>query len=238
MKTNKPNYAFIDNENVNVSVQKQKRKIDRGKFREWLRTQWNVEVAYMFMGYLEEFEPMYEFFRSLDYVLVFRPMNPNPDIPNKWNIDTDLVLQAMIDWPNYHQAVIVSWDGDFASLVKHLQEQWKLSTVIVPNERRYSSFLGTAAWWHLLSLNNLKNELRYKAGGKKNTKVNKPKQMQKQDIKQSVKAKPQTQPQQPKPQPQQSKSQPQQQKSQQSKPHHKPRKDRGASGVHDDRFYA
>jgi len=51
---------------------------------------------------------MYEFFTSLGYTLVFRPMNPNPDVPNKGNIDTDLVLQAMIDRPNYHQAVIVS----------------------------------------------------------------------------------------------------------------------------------
>ncbi|MBP7848225.1 hypothetical protein KA013_03360 [Patescibacteria group bacterium] len=49
MNTHNYNYAFIDNENVNVSVQKQKWKIDRGKFRERLRTERNVEVAYMFM---------------------------------------------------------------------------------------------------------------------------------------------------------------------------------------------
>ncbi len=49
MNPNRANFAFIDNENVNVSVQKQKWKIDRGKFRERLRPERNVEVAYMFM---------------------------------------------------------------------------------------------------------------------------------------------------------------------------------------------
>ncbi len=167
MTPSKENYAFIDNENVNVSVQKQKRKLDRGKFRERLEKERKVKVAYMFMGYLEEYEPMYEFFTSLGYTLVFRAMNPNPDVPNKWNIDTDLVLQAMIDWPNYDQAVIVSGDGDFASLAKHLDGQGKLATVIVPNEHRYSWFLNEATGGKIVSLNLLKTELRYKPSGKK-----------------------------------------------------------------------
>ncbi|MBP7848224.1 NYN domain-containing protein [Patescibacteria group bacterium] len=77
------------------------------------------------------------------------------------------MLQAMIDRPNYNQAVIVSGDGDFASLVKHLNEQKKLATVIVPNERRYSGFLNEASGDKIVSLSLLKTTLRYKPSPQK-----------------------------------------------------------------------
>jgi len=35
-------------------------------------------------------------------------MHTAEHIPNKGNIDTDLVLHAMIQYRNYHQAIIVS----------------------------------------------------------------------------------------------------------------------------------
>lgn len=138
-------YAFIDNENVNVSVQKQGRKIDRAKFRKRLKKEKHVEVAYMFMGYLPDYQEMYTFFQSLGYVLIFKPMSTNPNAPHKGNIDAELVLQAMIDIENYSQAIIVTGDGDFSCLVSYLRAQGKLESVIVPNQERYSELLNQAA---------------------------------------------------------------------------------------------
>lgn len=166
----KPNYAYIDNENVNISVQKQGWKIDWGKLRNWLKKEYNVEKAYMFMWYLEEFTPMYKFFESLGYTLIFKPMNPNPKIPNKWNVDAELVLQAMIDYRSYYQAIIVSGDGDFACLVRHLQQRRKLGQVIVPNEKRYSDLLDEAAPGLITSLTPLKKKLSYRYPSPKKSK--------------------------------------------------------------------
>ena len=59
------NYAFIDNENVNISVQRQGWKIDWGKLYSRLQDSFYVTKAYMFMGYLEQYQPMYDFFESL-----------------------------------------------------------------------------------------------------------------------------------------------------------------------------
>jgi uncharacterized LabA/DUF88 family protein len=42
--------------------------------------------------------------------LIFKPVNPNPRIPNKGNVDAELVLQAMIDKDVYDKAVLVSGD--------------------------------------------------------------------------------------------------------------------------------
>ena len=58
----------------------------------------------------------------------------------KGNIDADLVLHAMIQYDNYHQAVIVSGDGDFYCLIEYLSKAKKLFKIIVPN-RKYSSLL-------------------------------------------------------------------------------------------------
>jgi uncharacterized LabA/DUF88 family protein len=50
----------------------------------------------------------------------------------------------MIDKHIYDQAVLVSGDGDFACLARHLREENKLSRVIVPNEERYANLLEEA----------------------------------------------------------------------------------------------
>ena len=41
----------------------------------------------------------------------------------KGNCDADLVLKAMVEYPNYEQAVIVNGDGDFYSLIDHLNRR-------------------------------------------------------------------------------------------------------------------
>ena len=58
-------------------------------------------------------------FQEFGYVLVFKPvLPPKQGGKPKGNVGADLVLQAMIDYPNYKEvAVIVISDGDFYCLV-------------------------------------------------------------------------------------------------------------------------
>lgn len=165
-KTKPSNYAFIDNENVNMSIQKQWWKMDRGKLRRWLSRHHHVTKAYMFMGYTPEHQEMYTYFQHLGYVLVFKPMLNLGSGVKKWNVDAELVLQAMIDVNEYDQAVIVSGDGDFACLVRYLYAQQKLDTLIVPNIQRYSDLLNHAAKEKLISFTNLKRSLAYRSHSK------------------------------------------------------------------------
>lgn len=140
----KSNFAYIDNSNVNYSVSAQHWKLNWGEFRKYLAETHNVSVAYMFLGYVKEQEDMYTFFESLGYSLVFKPVTEVKD-ELKGNIDAELVLQTMIDYPHYEKAVIVTGDGDIACLVEHLNKHNKLETLIIPNERRYSEFLKIVA---------------------------------------------------------------------------------------------
>ena len=51
------------------------------------------------------------------------------------------MLHAMIQYPNYNKAIIVSGDGDFHCLIEYLEEQGKLAYIVIPNPKKYSALL-------------------------------------------------------------------------------------------------
>ena len=69
----KKNYAFIDSQNLNVGVQKFGWKMDWKKFRKYLTDVYGIEKAFMFIGYVPEFEAMYEQLHESGYMVVLKP---------------------------------------------------------------------------------------------------------------------------------------------------------------------
>lgn len=69
----KGNFAFIDSQNLNVGVQKFGWKMDWAKFRKFLADNYNVTKAFMFIGYVPEFESMYEQLHNAGYMIVLKP---------------------------------------------------------------------------------------------------------------------------------------------------------------------
>lgn len=139
-------YAFIDSQNLNVSVQKFGWKMDWKRFRQFLADKYNVEKAFMFIGYVPEFEAMYQQLHETGYLIVLKPTfdmtrprqeeDPTKDKkderPTKGNIDADLVLWAMKELKNYDKGILVSGDGDFYSLVEYLEGEGKLLKILTP----------------------------------------------------------------------------------------------------------
>jgi uncharacterized LabA/DUF88 family protein len=146
------NFAFIDNQNLNLGIQKNGWKMDWRKFRNYLRQEFDVGTAYMFIGYMQENEDLYNQMHEAGYLVVLKPTlnmfhipeeNPAKDEEKKQvkgNVDVELVLWAVKEMPNYDKAVIISGDGDFFSLVEYLKEHNKLKNLLVPN-RQYSTLL-------------------------------------------------------------------------------------------------
>lgn len=146
-------YAFIDSQNVNVTVQKHGWKMDWKKLRSFLADQYNVTKAYMFIGYVPEFEAMYQQLHEAGFLIVLKPtfdmtrprLEDKPASgegendkeedkrPTKGNVDADLVLWAMKEMPHYSKAIIVSGDGDFYGLVEYLEQQKKLLKLMTPS---------------------------------------------------------------------------------------------------------
>jgi len=156
------NFVFIDTQNINLSVRDQWWKLDRKKFNKYLRKKYKASKVYLFIWYIPENQSMYTFFQDIGYTLIFKPVLELKNWKTKWNVDAELVLQAMIDYNRYDKAIIITWDGDFSCLVKHFYEKNKLLTLIVPNEKKYSIFLKKTAREKIDSLTNFKWKLEYK----------------------------------------------------------------------------
>ncbi|MBI4101067.1 NYN domain-containing protein [Candidatus Microgenomates bacterium] len=155
------NYTFIDSQNLNLGIRAQGWRLDWSRFKRYLQSQWHVTKAYLFIGYIEEQEKMYKDLRAMGYTLVFKPTVTHGE-EVKGNVDVELVLQVMSDWNKYHQAVVISGDGDFYSLVKHLIERNKLAALIVPHRRRYSSLYNDLPEEYVHFMDKLRHQLSYK----------------------------------------------------------------------------
>ena len=136
-------YAFIDSQNLNLGVKSQGWKLDWRKFRQYLRNKYNVTKAYLFIGQLSGNESLYAFLQECGYVLIFKPTlsrRVGDQVKTKGNVDAELVLHTMIQYKNYHGAIIVSGDGDFHCLIEYLEAKGKLLKILAPT-KHYSSLL-------------------------------------------------------------------------------------------------
>jgi uncharacterized LabA/DUF88 family protein len=179
----KKTYAFIDSQNLNLGTQRMGWKMDWRKFRKFLKDQYNVEKAFLFIGYILENESMYEYMHSLGYLVVLKPtleinlsqqtkndQNKQSDEKNlvKGNVDTEIVLTALKEINNYSKAIIVSADGDFYSLIEFLAAKNKLGYIMTPSWQ-YSTLLKEFEKY-IINLDNYKKQLKYTGFSKKQTK--------------------------------------------------------------------
>lgn len=156
------NYAFIDNQNVYMAMKAMGWRLDWEKLRRYLKEKYSVETAYMFIGYLPGNRHLYEVFQKAGYIVIFKDVLENKDGTVKGNVDVELVLQVMMDYPVYDQAIIMSGDGDFASLIKYLVEKDKFKMLLVPNQKKYSFLLRKAAKKSINSMDALREKLEIK----------------------------------------------------------------------------
>jgi uncharacterized LabA/DUF88 family protein len=162
MKQKANNFAFIDSQNLNLSIQQLGWKLDFGRFRTYLREKYNVQKAYLFIGFMEEQRNMYRALQEKGYILIFKPTIRNHDGKTKGNCDAELVLQAMIDLDEYDNAVLVSGDGDFHCLIVYLIQQEKFAKLLVPNQKKYSALLKKLPSEYLGFVSDLQSKLEYK----------------------------------------------------------------------------
>ncbi len=161
--TDRKNFAFIDSQNLNLAIRAQGWFLSFRKFRVYLREKYGVDRAYMFIGFIQGNQSLYNALQEAGFICVFRPTLTYKDGTTKGNCDAELVLQAMIDLAEYDRAVIVSGDGDFHCLVKYLIEKEKLAALLIPDKRKYSALLKFRMFRpHLRFMNDLREKLQHK----------------------------------------------------------------------------
>lgn len=141
MQKHENNFAFIDSQNLNLSIRNLGWQLDFEKFRIYLKEKYSVTRAYLFMGYIPTNHRLYARLQDMGYVCIFKPTLQYPGEKIKGNCDAELVLQSMIDFDYYQHALVVTGDGDFHCLIKYLISQNKLEKLLIPNQQHYSSLL-------------------------------------------------------------------------------------------------
>lgn len=160
MKKKEVVYAFIDSQNLNLGVIDSGWRLDFARFRKYISAKYNVNKAFLFIGYIPKNQSLYESLKKAGYKIIFKPTikGKKKDSGTKGNVDAELVLHSMIEFPNYDKAVIISGDGDFYCLAEYLKKKNKLLKIIVPNDK-YSSLLRKFANY-IVSVNLFKDKVK------------------------------------------------------------------------------
>ncbi len=153
------NFAFIDAQNTHLGVKSLGWELDWTKFRVYLKDKYHVGTAYVFIGFMQEYQALYSSLQKAGYILVFKPVILDANKKPKGNCDADLVLYTMLERDNYDKAILVSSDGDFYSLVQHLYQSGKLETVLSPYFKTCSKLLKKEAKEKIHFMDNLKKKI-------------------------------------------------------------------------------
>ena len=129
------NFAYIDGANLYEANKELGWKLDYGRFRVWLKDKYSVTRAYLFMGMIPKYAPLYTKLQEAGFTLVFKQTVYDGNGKPKGNCDADLVLQVVCDYYERRcdKAIIVSSDGDYASTVKFLMEKERIEAIVSPS---------------------------------------------------------------------------------------------------------
>lgn len=156
------NYAFIDGNNLYLGAKTQNIKLDYRRLRLYLKNKFNVTEALLFIGYDPTQTALYRALQSYGFTLIFKPTvvytDEKGDRQMKGNVDAELVLYAAaIDYDKYNKAVIITSDGDFACLMRYLEDNQKLERIITPN--LHFSKLLNPFYKKILQLNSIRDKI-------------------------------------------------------------------------------
>jgi uncharacterized LabA/DUF88 family protein len=137
MQKEQNNFAFIDWANLHKGTEELGWHLDYSRFRIWLSEKYGVTKAYLFLGFLPKEKDFYLRLSGAGFTLIYKEITYGDGGKLKGNCDADLVLGAVVDYYErcFDKAVLVSSDGDFASLVGFFKKKGAFLSLISPHEK-------------------------------------------------------------------------------------------------------
>lgn len=142
------NIAYIDGQNLHTSTAKSGSRwhVDLHRFRVYLERKMAVDVAYYYLGYVQQGERAKELYATIQkagFILVFRQHSDQMLSKKKGNVDTEIIfsiMKSLYRREKFDQVVLVSGDGDYKPMVDFLIEEGRFAKILFPN-RKYRSSL-------------------------------------------------------------------------------------------------
>ncbi|PIV90274.1 hypothetical protein COW46_05360 [Candidatus Gracilibacteria bacterium CG17_big_fil_post_rev_8_21_14_2_50_48_13] len=154
-------FAFIDSQNVHLSVKRLGWTVDWARFHKHLCDTYHVHTAFLFIGYVEGNNQLYITLQRAGFICIFKPVLQYKGGVVKGNVDAELVMHTILKLPEYDEAIIVSGDGDFYCLIQYLDSVGKLCRVLVPNRFSYSALLKRFAKKKIDFMNDLQKKIQH-----------------------------------------------------------------------------
>lgn len=153
--------VYIDAANLYEGIRSSGWKMDYQRFYVWLKDKYQAERAYLFIGLVPGNNSLYTRLQEIGYILVYKETTYDGSGRVKGSCDADLVLKVMDDFheSRFDQTVIVTSDGDYASLIKFLHERKALKMLISP--RNTCSYLLRKLYIPILFLETQKERLSF-----------------------------------------------------------------------------
>ncbi len=158
------NYAFIDGANLHMGIKSLGWHLDYTRFRIWLTDKYSVSKAYIFIGLIPKHKDLYTYLQNAGFTLIFKEVVYDGSGKAKGNCDADLVLETVrsVYENRFDKAIIVSSDGDYAGLVKFLQEKQKLLLILSPSNAERCSILLKRTGTKISHINDQRSHLEHK----------------------------------------------------------------------------
>lgn len=129
--------VYIDGANLHQATKRYQWKFDYKRFFIWLKDKYHIKEAYIFIGHSPQYQSTYTYLAGCGYKLVYKEVSYDHTGKIKGNCDADLVVHAMKGYyeKEFDQLILVSSDGDYASLVAFLKSKGAFLTLITPYTR-------------------------------------------------------------------------------------------------------
>ena len=85
MKTGENNFAFIDSQNLNLSIRGLGWKLNFKRFRIYLKEKYGVTKAFLFIGFISGNSDLYVALQEAGFICIFKPTLTYKDGTTKGN---------------------------------------------------------------------------------------------------------------------------------------------------------
>lgn len=159
------NSAFVDSQNLYLGTKADGWLVDHTRFCRYLNENYNCDEIYLFIGNIQdEHQKMYVELQKSGYILIFREHASSAVSLKKGNVDTDLVFELMRQYAEENSDrnfILVSGDGDYFKMVRHLIEKKRFIKVLLPNKKFPSSLYKKLGSEYYDFIYNIKSYIEY-----------------------------------------------------------------------------
>lgn len=160
-------YAFIDASNIIYGARAEGWLIDQRKLFQYLKTKFSVSKAFFYYGKDSKNKKQADFLNKLKqfgFTLRVKEIKRYGK-RTKANCDVDLTMDMLLKIEEYKRAIILSGDGDFVPLFKHLRNEGK-ELIIISSPRITAREIKSLAAGNFIDFGTLRYSLEYKKRGR------------------------------------------------------------------------